>query len=200
MSTEDFKKFSYVELKKRVPAYKGHLTRAKTRLENAIVRKDKDHALEFCHIFNDKVDVLVAIVEALELSVLDVDPANLEQEQDFVLKLSEEIMTCESKVNDRVSKLKSENSNDTSIPGKSKVADASPSIKMAGMQPSPWNGNKAEFYSWQSRFNKLMIKAKIIDDQVQLSWLLRDGMIPDEYKAFVRDCNNVTAAWERLEE
>ena len=102
MSTEDFKKFSYVELKKRVPAYKGHLTRAKTRLENAIVRKDKDHALELRHIFNDKVDVLVAIVEALELSVLDVDPANVEQEQDFVLKLSEEIMSCESEFSEPI--------------------------------------------------------------------------------------------------
>ena len=29
---------------------------------------------------------------------------------------------------------------------------------------------------------------------------MRDGIIPEKYKAYIRDCNDISAAWERLEE
>ena len=56
-------------------------------------------------------------------------------------------------------------------------------LKLTGLEPPSWDGKKANFYTWKEMFTHTMAQACMMDDQVQITWLLRKGTIPVEYQA-----------------
>jgi hypothetical protein len=48
-------------------------------------------------------------------------------------------------------------------------------------------------------FTHTMSQARMSDDQVQITWLLRKGTMPLEYQTVIQDCKSMKGVWERLE-
>ena len=96
---EEFSKDNnFADLKKKVPAYKSHFTRAKSRLKVAFTRDDVDQ-VEYLHgIANEKLNTLFAVADALDILVLDLDVDNLQKEQDYVASFNDEILQLESEL------------------------------------------------------------------------------------------------------
>ncbi|CAB3986199.1 Hypothetical predicted protein [Paramuricea clavata] len=72
-------------------------------------------------------------------------------------------------------------------------------LKLIGLDPPSWDGQKANFYMWKDMFTHTMSQARMSDDQVQITWLLKRGTMPLEYQTVIQDCKSMKSAWERLE-
>ena len=57
---------SYVEILKRVPVYKGHLTRSENRLKSALLRSDEQQVDSIMTDINAKFAKLFHIVDVLD--------------------------------------------------------------------------------------------------------------------------------------
>jgi hypothetical protein len=64
-------------------------------------------------------------------------------------------------------------------------------LKLTGLDPPSWDGQKANFYTWKDMFTHTMSQARMSDDQVQITWLLRKGTMPAEYQTVIQDCKSM---------
>ena len=70
-------------------------------------------------------------------------------------------------------------------------------LKLTGLDPPLWDGQKANFYMWKDMFIHTMSQAQVNNDQVQITWLLRKGTIPAEYQTVIQDCKSMKSVWDR---
>ena len=82
----------------------------------------------------------------------------------------------------------------------SPTTDTKPRVRVASISVPPWNGNKADFYTWKQKFLHIMKEAGLTDDLTQVCYLQEKNTLPSEYQSLITDCTNMNEAWDRLQE
>ena len=75
-----------------------------------------------------------------------------------------------------------------------------PTIKLKALDPPTWNGIKADFYTWKSKFEHIMNEAPVSDELTQLCYVQNNGILPPEYQTYILDCSTISEVWSRLAE
>ena len=78
--------------------------------------------------------------------------------------------------------------------------DTKPRVRVASISVPPWNGNKADFYTWKQKFLHIMKEAGYTDDLTQVCYLQEKDTLPSEYQSLITDCTDMNEAWDRLQE
>ena len=78
--------------------------------------------------------------------------------------------------------------------------NSKPTVRVTALEPSAWNGAKADFYTWKRKFVHIMAEANIVDELTQLCYLQNSKTLPLAYQTFISDCSTLREAWGRLEE
>ncbi|XP_077971771.1 uncharacterized protein LOC120339891 [Styela clava] len=201
---EYFQGQNFKQLKSKFPVLKVNLERILTRFEHSLERRDFEKVKILFHDANDKIAFLVCLIDTMELALIEEDSTTQSEEKPVISKFSEEILRVENKI--AIDFEKYEDKLDIKpvisslVTTQNNYNNDPPMIKLCGMDPPCWNGQKVDFYTWKERFTHIMHHARITDDLVQISWLLRNGAMPNDYQTMICDCKSISSAWERLEE
>ncbi|XP_077970520.1 uncharacterized protein LOC144425097 [Styela clava] len=201
---EFFQGQNFKQLKSKFPVLKVNLERILTRFEHSLERRDFEKVKILFHDANDKIAFLVCLIDTMELALIEEDSTTQSEEKPVISKFSEEILRVENNI--AIDFEKYEDKLDIKpvisslVTTQNNYNNDPPMIKLCGMDPPCWNGQKVDFYTWKERFTDIMHHARITDDLVQISWLLRNGAMPNDYQTMICDCKSISSAWERLEE
>ena len=150
---ERFSKLTYFDMKAKAPAFRGHVTRIQTRLSNALNKDDLENVKVLNEEFQKKLEVMFSLIDSMDVKLLDEEDDKQAAESAYMTQLSDALVEVENDMQAKVDayskKQKAKQAQDqAAAPGGGTqapvVASCSSGVKLAGISPPSWSGNKAE--------------------------------------------------------
>ena len=204
---------SFDTAKRSYAAYKGHLTIALKSFYSLMDVKPSPTSTVITKAYDrvqTRMNSVFTATENLitELQNVDSESDNMDskKELDAVYTYCDETAAEQLKVETLYATFCAKNTvvvpgNMSATPSNSSSSSSSkPTVRLTALEPPSWNGNKADFYTWQKKFVHIMSEAKIVDELTQLCYLQNAKTLPVSFQSLITDCITMNEAWNRLEE